>query len=54
MPVGPNDLEFNDEDEVTLEIDHHHGPQGVADSWVAHWNARRARPWAELGEITGA
>ncbi len=51
---GMSRLEFNDAGEVTLEVDYHHGGQGVVDSWVAHWNARRARPWKELGEITGA
>ena len=50
---GMSRLEFNDEGKVTLEVDYHHGQQGVTDSWVAHWNARRARPWKELGEITG-
>ncbi|MYK25578.1 MAG: nuclear transport factor 2 family protein [Dehalococcoidia bacterium] len=51
---GMSRLEFNDDGEVTLEVDYHHGGQGIVDSWVAHWNARRARPWKELGEITGA
>ena len=51
---GMSRLEFNDEGKVTLEVDYHHGVQGVTDSWVAHWNARRARPWTELGSITGA
>ena len=51
---GMSRLEFNDAGEVTLEVDYHHGPQGVTDSWVAHWNERRARPCEELGAITGA
>ena len=45
---------FNDAGEVTLEVDYHHGGQGIVDSWVAHWNARRAMKWEELGAITGA
>ena len=51
---GMSRLEFNDDGEVTLEVDYHHGPQGITDSWVAHWNARRTQPFAELGAITGA
>ena len=51
---GMSRLEFNDEGKVTLEVDYHHGFQGVTDSWVAHWNARRAMSWEELGAITGA
>ena len=51
---GMSRLEFNDEGEVTLEVDYHHGGQGITDSWVAHWNARRAMKWEELGAITGA
>ena len=51
---GMSRLEFNDEGKVTLEVDYHHGYQGVTDSWVAHWNARRAMSWEELGAITGA
>ena len=51
---GMSRLEFNAEGKVTLEVDYHHGPQGITRSWVEHWNARRARPWKELGEITGA
>ena len=39
---------------MTLEVDYHHGGQGITDSWVAHWNARRAMKWEELGAITGA
>ena len=26
----------------------------ITDSWVAHWNARRAMKWEELGAVTGA
>ena len=51
---GMSRLEFNDAGEVTLEVDYHHGVQGITDSWVAHWNARRAMKWEELGAITGA
>ena len=51
---GMSRLEFNDEGEVTLEVDYHHGVQGMCDSWVEHWNARRAMKWEDLGAITGA
>ncbi len=50
---GVSRLEFNDEGEVTLEVDYHHGGQGYVDSWVEHWNRRRAMKWEDLGAITG-
>ena len=51
---GMSRLEFNEAGEVTLEVDYHHGPQGIVDSWVEHWEKRRAMDWKELGAITGA
>ena len=50
---GMSRLEFRD-GKVCLEVDYWHGGQGVCDDWQAHWDARRARPWRELGAITGA
>ena len=49
--VGAEEFEAG---EVTLEVDYHHGPQGIVDSWVEHWEKRRAMDWKELGAITGA
>lgn len=50
---GMSRLEFRD-GKVCLEVDYWHGAQGLCDDWQAHWDARRARPWHELGALTGA
>ncbi|MCC6381929.1 MAG: nuclear transport factor 2 family protein [Dehalococcoidia bacterium] len=50
---GMSRLEFNDEGKCTLEVDYHHGPQGITDSWVAHWEKRRAMTREERGALTG-
>ena len=50
---GMSRLEFDGEGKVTLEVDYHHGPQGITDSWVAHWERRRGMTREEMGAITG-
>jgi hypothetical protein len=49
---GMSRLEFRD-GQVCLEIDYHHGPQGICDDWEAHFNARQKMSRAKRGEITG-
>ena len=51
---GMSRLEFDDGGKVILEVDYWHGQQGICDSWVAHWNRRRAMSREELGATTGA
>ena len=50
---GMSRLEFRD-GKVCLEIDYHHGPQGMCDDWEAHFNARQKMSHAQRGAITGA